>query len=151
MADAWFPCDYVDEMMPADRASPDDWIAVMKGGHGLVSAEGPYDGQPPRPLADGEIVTFMSRTDYGSAVLTMHEDGTWAVSSEMPEGAEQVCAMDGWQTDSLATNVEECVANIRDYGGGPGTYRLSYYTFSEPIAFEFGASTGKFKEIGAVQ
>jgi hypothetical protein len=61
-----------------------------------------------------------------------------------PQEAEQVCAINGWQIESLAASVEECAEALFDYDAEPGNYELSYYTWSDDIPFIFDGARRAF-------
>ena len=75
----------------------------------------------------------------------VHTERQWSVDSPMPPEAEQVCAINGWQIESLALSVEECAEALFDYDAEPGDYELSYYTWSDGIPFVFDAAARTFK------
>ena len=84
---SWLPDDYIDELTPDGRPSPQDWIIKPDG---IARLDAPFpeeDGYEPwnrtRYLSDGDAISFCRRTDYGEATLTVtHRDGevTWTVS-----------------------------------------------------------------------
>jgi hypothetical protein len=63
----------------------------------------------------------------------------------MPAEAENVCAMQGWQIDSLAPSISECAEALFDADAEPDDYDLSYYTWSNDIPHRFDAKTRCFK------
>ena len=69
----------------------------------------------------------------------------------MPREAENVCALNGWQLDSLALSVEECIEALRDAGAEPDEYELSYYTWSDGIAFVFDLTSRSFEQLPAAR
>ena len=145
---AYFPQELCDEIMPQDRPTPDAWIAVLDDGAPALDIRDLWDeplGEC-RPLKDGDVIKFVSRTDYGIATLTLRADD-FAVDAPMPSDAEQCCILDGLQSETLATGVEECVRLLRDYGAEPDDYRISYYTFDDGVLYRFDAATRHFDKI----
>jgi hypothetical protein len=123
----WLPYDLMDEMIPPPRNSPDDWIGSLDDGAPAIIAD-VDDGRTAEKICllhDGDTVKF--------------------VDSPMPPEAEQVCAINGWQIESLANSVEECAAALLDYDAEPGDYELSYYTWSDGIPFVFDAAARTFR------
>jgi hypothetical protein len=95
-------------------------------------------------LRAGDIIRFTSCASYGNATLTLKPGGEWHADREMPREAENVCALNGWQLDSLAPSVDECVEALFEAGAEPDQYELSYYTWSNGIPFLFDAATLSF-------
>ena len=139
---AWFPEILVDETMPPDRASPDAWIVALDDGAPALDLQPMGDGEK-RLLRDGEIVNFQTRTDFGTAVLTLTREDH-SVSEPMPVAAEMCCALNGWQIDTLSTDVSELAYNLRDAGEEEGEFTISYYAFSDSLPFRFDASVRRF-------
>lgn len=146
----WTPELYCDETSPPPRATPTEWIVLRDGVACLDQADDADDAEP-RRLEPDEIVMFLRLTDFGEATLLFAGDGTHVVDPPMPEGASSVCALMGWQADTLSDDVAGVVAALRELGEADGEYRLSYYDFSPPIAWRFDAATQSFAEIGGVQ
>jgi hypothetical protein len=157
----WWPYALMDEAMPAGRDNPDAWLDTLPDGRPFL-AGGDDDGRlESQPLADGERVEFIRCDTYGQAELVIRRDGSWSVETPMPPEAEQVCALGGWQVDSLAETVEDCVDRLKEeigplcdgpdlFDGADGSreFDLSYYTFSEPIPFRFDAARRTFEPAG---
>lgn len=145
----WAPSDYVDEVALKMRDSPEAWLE--RRGDGSFAVAPAYEGlqaEPRVPLSDGEIVSFISNTDYGLANLTINADGTWSVDGPMPSDAQQRCVLLGWQWASLADSVEECAASMIEYAAEPADdYPIAYYTSSGPMNFRFDAATTKFERV----
>jgi hypothetical protein len=146
----WLPSDLMDEMIPPPRPSPDAWITSFDdGAPALDRGEDDETGRPRRsPLKDGEIVNFQSCTHYGCATLTLKAGREWSVDRPMPPEAENVCAMEGWQIDTLAPDVEGCAQALFDTDAEPDDYELSYYTWSADIPHRFDIASRKFKPVG---
>jgi hypothetical protein len=140
----WIPSELIDEVNPLSRPSPDDWVVSLDDGAPALHDGG--EGEGNRLLKDGEIVGFVTITDYGSAQLIIRSATDWTATPPMPQEAKEVCAISGWQLDSFASSTEECVQNIlADEQGEPGEYELSYFTWSNDIPHRFDAKTRTFK------
>ena len=144
-ADAWFPEEYCDEVMPADRSSPTAWVERHGDGWRIAPIEDNDScDQTGMPITDGEIVSFVSRTDHGDATLTLKADGTWSVDRAMPPGADQVYL----PCENIAASVEELVEQMRESSDfQPDDYEISYACWSDGIAFRFDASAGVFERV----
>jgi hypothetical protein len=145
----WLPSAYQDEWIPPPRETPDAWIVQHDGKPALAPCDDTADQPVHQSLAETDIVEFDCMTDYGDADLTLRESGTWSVTRDKPDGAEHVTAMNGWQSETLASSVEECARMLRDAGADPADYRITYYTWSGPILFQF--ADGKFIRLGRQQ
>lgn len=145
----WLPSELMDEMIPPTRPTPDAWIASLDDGAPALDNGGEDDERRLTKLQDGQIVSFQSLTDHGTAELTIRSATDWTANPSMPAAAKQVCAMNGWQIDSLSTSVAECVqAIMENEQGQPGEYELSYHTWSDDIPHRFDAKTRSFKPAG---
>lgn len=141
----WFPSDLMDEVMPPGRPSPSAWIVALDDGATALDLS--TDFEPVHHLLnDGDTVAFASRTDYGEATLTLTATD-YSVSAEKPAGAEQCCALDGWQSDTLASDVAELVGHLRDCDQTEGEFRIAYYTFSDDIPYRFDAASKSFVRV----
>jgi hypothetical protein len=101
-AQTWLPYDLMGEMIPPPpRNSPDDWIDSLDDGAPAIIAGVGHGGTAQKIciLRDGEVVKFCSMTPHGSAILTLKSERQWSVDRPMPQEAEQVCAINGWQID----------------------------------------------------
>ena len=69
----WLPYDLMDQMTPAPRNSPDDWIGSLDDGAAAIIAGVGHGGTAQKIclLRDGEVVKFCSMTTHGSAILTL--------------------------------------------------------------------------------
>lgn len=155
----WMPAEWQDEIVPPARETPDAWIVSAADGvpmlagcyHGPLGEDPdlkPTDDQPwgsPRLLSDGEIVPFCFTRDWGSAELTVRDDGTWSVDREMPSQANCVAVSGEWET--VSASIADLVRNsdMRD----PETWTLAYYEWSEESPFVFDAATRRFLPQGA--
>ena len=155
----YLPEDYQDEMPPASRPSPNDWIKRLPGDVfalvGLDEAMGNKpDDSAARILTDGDIVLFDWSRGHGNAELTIRVDGTWSVSRDMPTGGENELMMVAFvgEWESVSMSIDELVENAAGYRGATGEAEESdtihYYSWSENgVPFEFRA--GEFHQIEA--
>lgn len=130
----WWPTDYCDEVMPAGRADPDAWIVVRPGGAigsaWMIASD--FDEPPVWSLADGAIVSFVSREIHDEIKLTLTADGC-RFERAPPAGFEQCCILLGFQAQTLAEGVDEMIARLRACEVDPGEFLASFYTFGAPI------------------
>jgi len=67
----WVPTDYVDEVAPAPRNTPSDWLIRLPDGRIAIDANDSIPNTQPRPLEDGAIV-LMSWVEYhGTGFVTL--------------------------------------------------------------------------------
>ena len=139
----WLPSDLMDEISPPPRISPDHWITSLDDG--AAALDSGEDGETESPaLKDGQTVNFLSLTKYGEAILMFRSAADWSVDRPLPPEAQQVCVMQGWQTDSLQTRAKECVESLTRADAEAGEYELSYFTWSDDIPHRFDAKTRSF-------
>jgi hypothetical protein len=127
--------------MPADRATPNDWLANLDGAPGLDM----NDDRVER-LTDGQIVKFTRRFDYGETELHVDKAGI-RVDQPMPAGADQCCVLDGLQAETLADSVEEMIKLVEELDLPEDSYRVTYYRFESALPFRFDAATKSFQPV----
>lgn len=142
----WYPSDYCEETSPDGRSCASDWIEDYQGNSILAPFYEGDDGEA-QILSHGDVINFVTCSDYGTATLTLADDRSWRVSSPMPHGADQCCIMDGYQIETLSTSVNECARELIDAGGEPGFYIISYYTFSGPTPMRFDQHQNSFEAV----
>lgn len=149
----WLPSEYQDEITPALRPSPNEWIVSLDDGAPALAAcweDGDQDNLYAHPwrLTDGQIVQFDHLIDHGSATLTVNADGSFTVNRPMPTEANFV--------RSDFENADDSVENLVKRGGSGwhseeglavGEHDLDYYQWSEDIPFRFDAATRSFQRI----
>lgn len=156
-ADAkYLPEDYLDEMSPDRRASPNDWVkGRADGSYILVGWDEAMDDDPddsdPRVLSDGDIVLFAWSRTHGMADITIAADGKWTAARPLPapvENEQMMCAIFcDWET--ATTSVEELAQSYLENHPAGGEEPLVYYSWSNKgVPFEFRA--GEFHQIEAV-
>lgn len=139
----WWPEWMLDEAMPEGRAAPADWIRDGQIVDYLAGSNPDgSDREHLRPLADGEIVTFVGMTDLGSATLSMADDGTWSCDAPMPEAATE-CWSPGM--GGSETSIEGCAEAIRDLQEGgevAGDYKIRFGDWNSE-RLRWNAATGQ--------
>ena len=148
----WWPAYMLDEIMPQHSTSADAWIISHSAGFAIDADEpgneSSYFGQP-QPLTDGEIVNFITCTDYGLATLSFDPTCAWSVDIPMPAEARLCCILgDG---DTLGGNVDETVKIMMERGDEADDYVIGYYTYSNQIPLRFEQASRRFVAPGMVQ
>ncbi len=125
MCRKWVPSDYVDEITPPPRETPDAWI---EGGNALAAFD---DAAPPRPLAEGEIVRFSWVETLGAVTITIAEDGSWTSNPPIPETPEGAAfhIWEPYDPDTLSFDVDSFVAQWFELDG-PGEIDAETYAWS---------------------
>lgn len=141
--DGWIPEHYCDEWTPPPRTRPEHWLTFVKDGIALAPPDVTTILEHEfKPLQDGEIVEFVSFTDYGTAILSIAKDGTYETSRPMPPGAEQCYAIA--DPDTLGNDIAEVVYCLIELGEGCGKHGIAYFTYSEPVLFRFDLAGKRF-------
>jgi len=141
--DGWVPFDYADEVTPPPRPSPSDWIE-MKDGRPFLAPIDDNDGGSTQDLTENPNVSFCVLTNFGSATLTIDDDGSWHTDRPMPHGAENVML---WaDSDTSSPDMESLVESIFEMGDAePGSYTVTFYTWSSGLPFVF--HDGRFEAV----
>jgi hypothetical protein len=146
---AYFPQDLVDEIMPPDRPTPDAWIVDLDDGAPALDLRFSPDeaNSNCRALKDGDHVIFVSRSDYGVWPLKLTAEG-YTVDVPMPSEANTCCILGGFQAETLATSLEECVRLLREYVGDSfepdDVFEVFYYAFDDGVPYRFDAAARHF-------
>jgi len=151
MTKQWIPAEYLDEG-PCDlRDSPDAWLAAISDGAICLDTPSTWTGGDAEAaritMVDGVVVPFLYYEEIDTATLTLAENGDWTVDTAMPTQANGVAAMDGWQHETAAGNLEEVVDALVSLGAEPGEYPISYYFWSEQIALHYVARLRTFVQV----
>ncbi len=136
MARKWVPHQYVDEITPTPRETPDAWLVSLPG-DGVMAIAGDETGEgegEPIILADGQIVEFSWMEDFGTASFTVLADGRWTAEPPMPpnpEGGSTVVMVVG-DPETLGFDIDSfarcwCEENNSE----PGTVTIRYYAWSD--------------------
>jgi hypothetical protein len=147
----WMPSDYQDEMIPPARPSPSAWVEpVEKGGFALAAAWPKQSGAKPRPLAEGDIVSFDWTEDHGQAQFTIHPDRSWSCTMAQPTTPEggwmNVAVLGDWDTmaDSLIDFAEEQIQK----DPGSRTETIVFYSWSQR-SYPYEFRSGEFHPIAS--
>lgn len=88
-APRWVPTVFVDEITPAPRASPDEWLT--RDGPRLWLSElnigEPTDDEMSCEVDIGEIVDFTRLISWGRAVFEIRPSGAWTCDQPLPPSA----------------------------------------------------------------
>lgn len=139
MKTGYVPELYCDETSPPPRDTPDAWIVTLASGEPALDG----DDEQISALLDGDVVEFLAVTDHGRATLRIDAAGDWQVDPLMPAEATSVCALYGYQADTLSPDINGGVDALKEMGGS-GEFTLSYYSWSEPMKHRFDASKLSF-------
>jgi Fe-S oxidoreductase len=112
----WIPAVYCDEVCPAARATPQDWLISPFGDAYALAAAWRDDDGVTIVIAPGEAVSFMWLVELGSDTLTIKADGTWSTLRPEPDtppgGSLSVWEMGDFETmmDSLSEFAAEQIS-----------------------------------------
>ena len=151
----WVPEVYLDEVVPAPRLSPDEWIVAAPDGSFRLAAGDPYgeDAEPTQALNDGDVVAFEWTEDHAALDLTFHRsaDGewSWTLSGTEPvasEGSSMIVA-DDLDRDTMCDSVDELaqdhIDSVRPDDGDKIT--IAFWAWSDkPTEFTFHADPARF-------
>ena len=74
----WIPEEYLDEVTPPGRASPDAWLEpAFEGGSQIARAWDADEDAPPIPVEEGQVVAFMWCDEFGAVKVQFKDDGTF--------------------------------------------------------------------------
>lgn len=71
----WLPSNYVDEVMPEGKASPQDWVELINGLPHIVAPFDDEETETTWPLTEGDVITFQRHTRLPDIVVKMNLDG----------------------------------------------------------------------------
>lgn len=145
----WAPEYYVDEVCAQPRPTPAAWLVKLADGADALAGEKLFWDGEPIPIQHGEVIQFYSYTDYGSAALTLDQDGNWKIDRTMPDGCTQCCVMNGWQEQTVDADIEGMARLLARAGAEPGIYPVSFSCWDGPFAFEFDGNAKTFKRVGS--
>lgn len=135
----WYPDAYLDEIMPAGRATPDAWLFQLDDGALRCGChpDGKEADFQAFAVAEGEVVEFSACDDLGTSVLTVAEDGSYRFDPPPPAGAILWETGDG---DTQADSPEEYVQFARDGGylpepGEPAEIRVAVWSDTTRLRF----------------
>ncbi len=135
----WLPSEWLDEIVPIQGTSPDDFLKRNEAGVlQLVALDDPEDTcWGPTDLTPGQIVEFSWFEDRGYATLIVREDGTWYCDPPFEGEGNCIADSDG---DIIAQSVEDYVQQRTEpmFGGEalePGSHELDGWYWSDPISF----------------
>ncbi len=138
----WFPQDYVDEVSPPGRDSPEAWLIDTPDGAAIDKAD--PEGAV-MTITDGETIDFVTCEDLGTANLHLAPDGH-SLDRPEPAGAEQCCITGDF--DALGDSLDGLVKWMRENDYDPGVYEIAFYTWSNSIPLRFDAASRAFTAAG---
>jgi hypothetical protein len=144
----YWPTDYVDEEVPPGRESPTAWIFLSGGSAYLNPCEESDDKEIVfRLLNDGDTIEFTRCDTFLETTLMLVEDG-FTLADPAPPEFEQCCVLDGWQSETLASSVDELAKFIREADGETGVeFRVVFYTYVDTGPWRFCAATNSFRPV----
>lgn len=112
MADLeWFPADWVDELGPPARPSPDGFIVPVFGGFELGYTN-PQDSElHNQPLKIGDVVEFVSCDRLSDVEATLRPDGSYELHGAI-DPSHNVVIVDG-DIDTLQVSFEDLIEAIK--------------------------------------
>lgn len=141
----WVPEFLIDEVSPAPRASPDDWIvaiycradqpatAVLLGEEEPV---GPMVKGEHRICIIGETVMFCSFQDFGSIEVSIAADGSFEIFGPAHPSAK--CFWTDGDADTVAMSIDDFArdwaANVQQ--DEPDRVTIEHHTWSAPQPFQ---------------
>lgn len=149
ISSGFVPEEYMDEVTPPPRPSPDAWLLKTADGAWHLAAEddeaeGDVAGPP---LADGDVVTFGRNRVWPRFTLTVTEDGH-RTSEPVDPGCTLFCVPG--DPDTLSLDLSELAAILRDDAETESL--VDGYDWSDPIPFLFKVGSdgaARFEPIGS--
>lgn len=104
----WWPAEYMDEVMPTGRDSPDAWLIKLPDGGFEVAS--PYHGSDIssdqeaeaewryKPLTNGERVDFTYYDDLGDVEVTVNPDGSYELHGSIDPKANYFAEQFNWES-----------------------------------------------------
>lgn len=86
----WFPADWVDEICPPARSTPDGFIVPVMGGFELGYADPEQSELHNQPLKVGDVVAFVSCERLPDVEATFKPDGSCELHGTIPAGHNSV-------------------------------------------------------------
>lgn len=137
----WWPSDWIDEINPPGRDTPDGFIIAADGHYWLGYSFDATDvsHQDKRyfsePLDAGQIVNFLCCDDLGEVDVTIMPDGTWSAAGPVPERATHFWVP--FDSDTLSNSLPEFVEAWIGLGvtqqGKPDTVTVRMLWWSDPL------------------
>lgn len=120
----WWPEAFVDEVMPAGRATPDAWLTRLSdGAHAIAGDDGCYCDLDPIRLTEGAEIAFVQQDTLGRSRLTFGDEGKATWSPAPP--AECNFLWDGEVEGVIGDSPDEFVQFVREAGiGEPGEWLI---------------------------
>lgn len=143
----WYPADYVDEICPPGRPSPDHWIVQLDDGAPCI--DHPDDDEPMGvALKDGDVVEFTWSARAADLTLTVHADGTWALPDLPPEPANgELVYRILYDNDTVTTDPATWFEDgIFDLEVGDHEVEVTAWSLSD-ISFRFSFAEQRFMPV----
>jgi hypothetical protein len=103
----YIPYDWIDEVSPDPRPSPDAWLSRMDDGAPCIKPD-PDDCCEPFTIKDGQIVKFQaSEKNPKKYTLTVKEDGSFTCNPRPPADRDWRCWLPG---GFICGDIEEVAA-----------------------------------------
>jgi hypothetical protein len=156
----WFPAEWVDEVCPPSKATPDAFI--VKDGDGWLLGYGQGDTGVHindadlynQPLEVGDVVSFVSCDRYDDIEATLKRDGSYQLHGALPPDHNTII-VDG-DIDTLHEGFEALIAALKAPGDefhisnmifpdglDENRVTLSFARWSDPLPHRFVVEDGK--------
>ena len=124
----WVPECYLDEVAPEPRATPSVWLAP---GDVMRLAGFDSDDEPGAVVAEGETMTFVSLTHFGTCRVEWNGGRDFVARDPIPAGAT-IFMLVG-DTDTISTSVADLCGSLVDED--PGELDVLAYHWCDGTAF----------------
>lgn len=108
----WVPSAFVDEVTPAGRAHPSDWITWDGAGHPIRISFGDDSPETHLEIAPGETMMFDWSVDHGRVIFSIRPDGSYTTSRRIPPEANSFWVIG--DPDTWGDSADEFARNMAD-------------------------------------
>jgi hypothetical protein len=157
----WWPDDYVDEVVPTSRATPQAWIIPMPAGGGFTLASAYHDDPKEQadrlsdgdisfePLKDGQQLKFVAFDDFGDLHISVAADGSYVILS----GTLDPRADHFWEwfnnEGPLGDSLEEFAKEYAESDGAADEIHVGMGSWSHTETFEVQIKDGSATLVSA--
>lgn len=129
----WYPTDWVDEVCPPSKGTPEAFIIIENGKYVLGYAPGDRGvDQEDRalfnqPLAIGDVINFVSCDRYDDVEATLRRDGSFDLHGALLPPEHNTIIVDG-DIDTLQAGFDALIAEIKNPGD---EFHVSHMIFED--------------------